>query len=252
MAALEGRVALVTGSGRNIGRSAALALADLGARVAVHGRTDSAAVESVVADIRAHGGTAVPVMGDVSDPAQVAALVAEARTELGPIDILVSNAAVRPHGPFLDLTADDWRQVMATNLDATFHLSQAVIPDMLATGRGAIVAISGLAGWGVHGERVHVAASKAGLVGLVRGLAREFADRNIRVNCIVPSAVDTERRNPEWYPGPAYSNEQRLSRIPMKRQGRPDEVAATIAFLCTDGAGYITGQTVMVNGGAYM
>ena len=252
MRKLEGRVALVTGSGRNIGRAIALALAELGAHVAVHGGTNRQAVEATAEDVEKHGVWALPVVANVADYQEVQRMVAEVRNGLGPVEILVSNAGIRPGSPFLETSMELWREVLAVNLDATFYLCKEVIPDMLAQGRGSIIAIGGSAAFGTSADRAHVAASKAGLMGLIRALAREFADRNIRANCVVPSSIDTERRHPEWYSGPAFSSPEYLKRVPLGRLGQPEEVGALCAFLATDDAAYITRQVMMVNGGAYL
>ena len=252
MRKLEGRVALVTGSGRNIGRAITLALAEQGAKVAVHGRTHPEAVEATAADARKRGIDARPFIADLSDGEAIRTMVADVREQLGPVEVLVSNAGIRPGSAFLEMAVEQWREVMAVNLEAAFHLCQAVIPHMLEVGRGSIVCLSGPAAFGGSPDRAHIAASKAGLIGLTKALAREFADRNIRANCIVPGTIDTEREHPEWYAGSDISSSAHLARVPMGRLGRPEEVAALCAFLATDDAAYITRQVLMVNGGAYL
>ena len=252
MRKLEGRVALVTGSTKNIGRAIALALAELGANVVVHGRSDRQAVEATARELEQHDVRTLSITGDVADYDEVQRMVSEIRGKLGPVEILVSNAAIRPGSPFEDMTPEQWRTVLGVNLDATFHLCKAVVPDMLSVGRGSIITISGPAAYGTSPDRAHVAAAKAGLIGLSKALAREYAHRNVRVNCVVPSSIGTERRHPEWYSGPDFSSAEYLQRIPLGRLGRPEEVAALCAFLATDDAGYITRQVIRVNGGAYV
>jgi len=248
MAALTGKVALVTGAGKNIGRAIALALARDGAAVAVNGRRDHAAVEAVVAEIHAAGGQATALMADVSDPDQARALADRAAAALGGIDILVSNAGLRRQTAYLDISLAEWREIMSVALDGAFFLSQAAIPHMLARGGGAIIAMSGMSNHVGTPNRAHVSASKAGLEGLMRSLAVEFGGHNIRANCIAPGAIDTLRGASAG----VLPNTLTIAGTPLARRGTVDEIAAMVRLLAGPEGAYITGQTIHVNGGVYL
>jgi 3-oxoacyl-[acyl-carrier protein] reductase len=246
MGKLEGKIALVTGSGRNIGRATVLKLAGEGAHVVVNARTNQGEAEAVAREARALGVKALAVIADVGKRADVEAMVARAISEFGRVDILISNAAIRPHKPFTELTVEDWEAVRAVVLDAGLHLARAVIGSMVANSYGRILFITGEGAFVGGAGRAHVSAAKMGLVGLARGLASEFASKNIRVNVVSPGSIDTTRANPEWYQGRPPS----AAGIPLGRQGKVDEIAATCLFLVTDDGGFVTGQTIHVNGGA--
>ncbi len=248
MGALTGKIALVTGAGKNIGRAIALTLARDGATVAVNGRSDAAAVDEVVATIRAAGGSAVGVMGDVSDHEQARGVVGAAVQALGGLDILVSNAGLRRQTPYLDISLAEWREIMSVALDGAFFLSQAAIPHLLRRGGGAIVAMSGMSNHVGTPNRAHVSASKAGLEGLMRSLAVEFGGQNIRANCIAPGAIDTVR-GASAGPLPGTLT---LEGTPLGRRGTVDEIAGTVRLLVGPEGAYITGQTIHVNGGVYL
>ena len=247
MGKLEGKVALVTGSGRNIGRATVLKLAGEGAHVVVNARSNQAEADAVVREAQALGVKAMAVVADVGSRDQMEAMAARALSEFGRVDILINNAAIRPHKPFTELTVEDWEYVRGVVLDGAFYLTRAVIGSMVENGYGRILFFCGEGAFAAAGSgRAAVSAAKMGLVGLARGLASEFAGRNIRVNVVSPGSIDTTRANPEWYgnrpPGAAG--------IPMGRQGKVDEIAATCLFLVSDDGGFITGQTIHVNGGA--
>jgi len=242
---LAGKVAVVTGAGKNIGRAIALSLARDGAKVVVNGRSDAAAIEAVAAEIRAAGGSAEAVLADVSDADAVARLVAQA----GPIDILVCNAGLRRQTPFLEMSLAEWREILSVALDGAFILSRAVLPGMVARGGGSIVALSGISTHVGTPNRAHVSASKAGLEGLMRAIAMEFAPQGIRANCVAPGAVDTTRG------ASAGAMPQGLGRedgIPMRRKATIDEIASVVRMLAGPEGGYVTGQTIHVNGGAFL
>ena len=254
---LEGKVALVTGSGRNIGRAIALAFADEGASVAVNGLQNRANVEEVAKLIEDRGGRAFPVLADVSDPDQVDRMMDEVSAALGPVDVLVSNAAVRPHKPLTEFTNTEWRLVMGVDLDAAFYLSRAVLPHMVEAGAGSIIAISGMAAFGVRKDSAAVAAAKAGIIGLMRGIAFDYGRLGVRANVVAPGSIDTDRYDQHAYAAgqPAVLVPDDLSRrqnIPMARLGTPEEVAAACVFLASDDGGYTTGHTLHVGGGLYM
>ncbi|MEK7880016.1 MAG: SDR family oxidoreductase [candidate division NC10 bacterium] len=247
MGKLEGKVALVTGSGRNIGRATVLKLAGEGANVVVNARANRAEAESVAAEARALGVQALPILADVSNKEQVDSMVSMALAQFGKIDILINNAAIRPQKPFAELTLADWERVRGVVLDGAFYCTRAVIPSMLENQYGRILFFTGDGAFAGTPKRAHVSAAKMGLVGLARSLASEFAPYNIRVNVVSPGSIDTSREHPEWYP-PGRTPD--ASRIPLGRQGTVDEIAATCLFLVSDDGGFITGQALHVNGGA--
>ena len=245
MGKLEGKVALVTGSGRNIGRATVLKLAAEGAHVVVNSRTNQAEADAVAREAQALGVKALAIIADVARKDQVDTMVARALSELGRIDILINNAAIRPHKPFTELTAQDWEEVRGVVLDGALYCTRAVIGSMVKNQYGRILFFTGEGAFVGGSGRAHVSAAKMGLVGMARGLASEFAARNIRVNVVSPGSIDTSRANPEWYQGRPPS----ATGIPLGRQGMVDEIAATCLFLVSDDGGFITGQTIHVNGG---
>ena len=245
---LAGKVALVTGGARNIGRAIALALAEGGAAVLVNARTSGDEAQKTVAAIRAAGGKADLHLADVTDPAAVAAMVAAAVAQFGRLDMLVNNAAIRAETPFAEMKLEDWRRVLATVLDGAFLCAQACLPHLRRAGGGSIVNIGGLtAHQGARG-RAHVVTAKAGLAGMTRALAHDLAPEGITVNCVVPGTIETLRGLPGAPERPAH----RQGPPPVGRRGEPEEVAAAVRFLCGPGARYITGQSLHVNGGGYM
>lgn len=245
---LSGKVALVTGGARNIGRAIASALAAGGAAVMVHARTSRAEAEQTADTIRSAGGRAALHFADVTDAAAVAAMVGATVAQFGRLDLLVNNAAVRAETPFAEMRFDDWRRVLATILDGAFLCTQACLPHLARAGGGAIVNIGGMTAHTGAQDRAHVVAAKAGLVGLTRALARDIASHGITVNCVVPGTIETVRGLPGAPERPAH----RQALPPLGRRGEPDEVAAAVRFLCGPGARYITGQSLHVNGGGYM
>jgi 3-oxoacyl-[acyl-carrier protein] reductase len=243
---LQGKVALVTGAGKNIGRAIALALARDGATLLVNGRGDRAAVESVVKEIEGAGGRAVPAMGDISDPAVAPRLAAEA-ARLGGVDILVSNAGLRRQTSFLDMSFEEWREILSVALDGAFLLGKAFVPQMVAKGQGgAFVAMSGISTHIGTPNRCHVSASKSGLEGLMRALAIELAPHRITCNALSPGAIDTARAASAG-PRPVENRP-----IPLKRFGTVEEIAAMVRLLVGPEGAFITGQTIHVNGGEFL
>ena len=247
MGKLDGKVALITGSGRNIGRATALKLADEGAHIVVNARGNEAEAEAVAREVREKGVKALAVLADVAKKEQVDALAARALSEFGRVDILINNAAIRPHKPFTEVTVQDWEHVRGVVLDGAFYLTQAVIPSMVKNNYGRILFFTGDGAFTGGSGRAHVSAAKMGLVGFARALASEFAPQNIRANVVSPGSIDTRRDNPEWYRG----HTPNAAGIPLGRQGQVDEIAATCLFLVGDDGGFITGQTIHVNGGAH-
>lgn len=242
---LAGKVALITGGALNIGAATSLALAQGGAAVAVNTRKSRDAADRVVAEIRGNGGQAEAFIADIADADAVKRMVAGVIDRFGKIDILVLNASVRRETPFLEMSFDEWRGIMAISLDGSFHLAQACLPSMIAAGGGSIVMLGGSQALSGAARRVHGSVAKHGMVGMTRALAREFADRNVRVNCVSPGRMDTQRA-----PGRTVPSDPRG--IPMGRLGEPREVADVVRFLCGPGASYVTGQLIYANGGLVM
>ena len=243
---LAGKVALVTGSARNIGRAIAHQLADQGADIVVNAVSDADAANAVVKEIEAKGRKAIACMANVTDVAAVNAMVKRAQDELGGVDILVINASSRGQVPFLEMTHKQWRDVIDISLDGAFFCAQACLPLMQEKGWGRIVTIGGIS-WHVGtNTRVHNLVSKAGLAGFTRGLAVEFAGDGITVNCVSPGFIDTVR------PGSAGVRPPLKNNPPIARMGTSDEIASMVRFLCLPESGYTTGQIMHVNGGMYL
>jgi len=243
---LAGKVAFITGASRRIGRATAVGLAREGADLVVNARSSRDEVEAVAEEVRALGRRATVVMGDVTDEAEVARMTDEAAKAFGRIDILINNAAIRRQSPFTEMTFADWRAIHAVVLDGAFLMCRAVLPVMIAGGGGTIVNIGGVTAHIGAINRAHVAAAKAGLVGLTKALAVEFADRNITVNCLAPGKIGGERSKS------AGESPEMPSEIVLGRQGKIEEAAGMIVALCLPPARFMTGQTVHVSGGLYM
>ena len=241
---LEGLVALVTGSGRNIGRATALKFASEGAHVVVNARSNEAEVNAVAEEARGLGVRALPVLANVADRGQVQSMVDSAMAEFGRIDILVSNAAVRPAKPFLELTQEDWEFARGVVLDGAFYCTRSVVPSMVEHRFGRIIYMTGGGAFSGVPDRAHVSAAKMGLVGMARGLATELGPIGIRVNVISPGLIDTTRVIGTVLPGVNTATKN-----PIARKGTVDEIANTCLFLASDDSSYITGQTIHVNGG---
>jgi 3-oxoacyl-[acyl-carrier protein] reductase len=243
---LRGRVALVTGGGRNIGRAIVLALAARGADVVINTRSRVDRAESVAAEARRHGGRALVVAADVADPAAVRAMAQRALGEFGAVDIVVNNAAIRPERPFLEMTDEEWHRVLAVDLHAAFYTARAFLPGMVARRWGRIVNLLGMNALQGYAGRAHVSAAKHGLGGLTRALAREFGPYGITVNAISPGPIATEHDDPAQT---AHIRSQ-LARIPLGRLGEPEDIARLCAFLASDDGAFVSGQIIGVNGAA--
>ena len=246
MVDLTGRVALVTGASRGIGRAIALKLARQGAIVVAAARAQNAA--KTVEEITAAGGKAEVATLDVSDAGAAAAFVANAVEKHGRIDILVNNAGITKDQLLLRMDRAEWDEVIATNLTAAFTLTQAVLKPMIRQRAGRIVCISSVVGQAGNAGQANYAASKAGLIGFAKSIAQEVASRNVTVNVVAPGLIETDmtRLIAE------NAKDQWQAKIPLKRMGTPDDIAWAVCFLASDEAAYITGQVLAVNGGMYM
>ena len=242
---LAGKVALVTGAAKNIGRATALALAAGGAAVAINTRSSKEEAEKVAQEIRAAGGKAEVYVADIADGKQVKAMGEAILAKFGRIDILVLNASVRSEKPFTELTYEEWRLPLGITLDGAFFCAQACLPSMLKNGGGAIVTLGGMQSLAGAKDRINGSVAKHGLVGFTRGLAREFGDRNIRANCIAPGTMNTTRAA-----GRAARPEP--TNIPLKRFGEAEEIASVVRFLAGPSSSFLTGQSIQVNGGQMM
>lgn len=248
--AAEQRTALVTGSSKNIGRTIAKRLAAEDIAVGVTARSDEAGCQETVAEIEEIGGTAAYALGDLGDPDDIAAVVESIREELGPIDVLVNNASIRPLQPTLDVKLDDWETVQRVNLRSMFLLAQRVLPDMIERGGGSIVNIAGITIVTGMPAKTHVVAVKSGIVGLTRGLALEFGRDGVCCNTLVLGMIDTNR-DLENYEGFEAKRNRYESVAALGRTGKPEEVADACEFFVSDRSSFITGQTLHVNGGAF-
>ena len=243
---LSGRVAIVTGAGRNIGHAMALALAAAGATVVVNVRSNKSEADSVVRQIESHGGKAIAAVADVADAEAVEKMVADAALQFGRIDYLINNASLRAERHFEEMTFAEWREVMGVTLDGAFHCAKACLPHLKARGAGAIINVGGLSAHSGSKHLAHVLAAHAGLVGFTRALAHDLAKDGVTVNLFSPGTIDTARKADAAKPAHHLINNTLTG-----KRGAPDDVAAMVRFLCGPGARYVTGQTIHVNGGAY-
>lgn len=245
--AANGRAALVTGAGRNIGRACVLALAADGFNVAINGSSDRAACERVAREAGTLGVKAAVVMGDVGKPEECQRVAGEAIKALGSVDALLNNAALRPNKPFLETSEAEWRRVIAVDLDAAVWLARACLPGMIAKGWGRIVNFTGMNAIHGHAGRTPVSVAKHGVWGLTKALALEFGPKGITTNAISPGPIapDVAEANAS-----AQARQQTLARVPLGRMGTPAEVAAAARLLVSDAGAYINGQMIQVNGGA--
>lgn len=253
---LTGRTAIVTGSGRNIGRAIALALAKDGANVVINGHSNRDALEDVAQQARGLGVEAMVALADVGDHAAVAAMVDDAAKRFGSVDIAISNVSLRLHQPFLDISIGDWQRILNTNLSSAFYLARACLPHMSANRWGRIINISGRDGFSPKHNRAHNVTAKAGVYALAKAIAIEFGPFGITANAVAPGIVDTER-DLAHYPDAASAEAERSfaarkAAMPLRRFGHVDDISAACSFLCSDAGGFMTGQIMHVNGGEFM
>jgi len=249
MLSLAGRVALVTGGSRGIGRAVSVMLARVGAKVAVNYRTNEAAAAETVQAVRAGGGTAVALPGDVSRPEEAGRLVIETEARLGPLDVLVVNHGIWLRAPIETMTPDQWEETLRVNLRGAYAICHHAARVMIPRGRGAIVTIASTAGQRGEPYYAHYAASKGALLAFTKSLAAELAAHGIRVNAVSPVWVLTDMTR-STFTGPAAADA--LAAIPLGRVGTPDEIAGPVVFLASDLASYLYGEVLSVNGGAVM
>jgi 3-oxoacyl-[acyl-carrier protein] reductase len=245
---LAGKVALVTGAVRRIGRAIALRLAQDGAAVIIHARVSEAEGRAVAAEVAGHGVESLLCLAEITDEAAVRAMVEQCGERFGRLDILVNNAAIRGQVPFLGMSLAEWREVTGVILDGAFIVTKACLPLMLQSGEGGrIINIGGATAYTGAVERAHVVTAKAGLGGFTRALAAEFAGRGITVNCVVPGRIGGPRSKTAGAEPPPGVHEPIVGRL-----GTPDDIAEMVRPLWLPTGSYVTGQTIHVNGGLYM
>ena len=245
------RVAVVTGGGSGMGRAICRHLAEQGRKVAVLDINGDTALE-VAKELEGDGFTAAGIQVDVSDRSAVDAALGEVRTSLGRVEIMVTSAGIEGFSEFLDITPEQWDRMVAVNLSGTFHCLQLAVPDMLEAGWGRIVTISSSSAQSGTRRMSHYVATKGGVIALTKALALDLAPHGITVNTIPPGVIDTPMMRRPMESGAMGGLDQILARAPLGRLGTPDDIAVTAAFLCSEEAGYITGQQINVNGGWYV
>jgi 3-oxoacyl-[acyl-carrier protein] reductase len=247
-AELEGRVALVTGASRGIGRATALRLSEIGATVAVNYNASAGSAEEVVSQITAAGGSAAAFAADVADPKAAVGLIAAVVARFDKIDILVNNAGIVRDNIMMRMSLEEWDAVLNTDLRSMFVTAQAALRGMMRNRWGRVINLTSVVALSGNSGQANYAAAKAGVIGLTKSLAREYASRNITANAVAPGFIDTDIVAVI----PDNIKAEMLKQIPLGRVGKPEEVAEAIAFLASERAAYITGQVLSVNGGMYM
>jgi NAD(P)-dependent dehydrogenase (short-subunit alcohol dehydrogenase family) len=255
MQQLQGKVALVAGAGRNNGKAIALAFAREGADLILVARERKAELEAVAAECEKSGVRVLSLLADVSDHGEVERMVQQGLSHFGHVDVLMSVAGRRAHQDFWQISYEEWHKTFAVNLHSTFYLAKALVPSMMQRGQGgSIVALGGMAAVTSQPQRAHVIASKTGLYGLIKALALELGPYGIRANLIALSTIENVRANPEWYPEKKDGQypEAEIASIPLKRLGKPQEVANVAVFLASEQSSYVTGDRILCMGGKYM
>jgi len=247
---LAGRTALVTGSGRNLGRGIALGFARAGANVVLNGRHDLQALEAVAEEARGFGVRAACILADVSDAAQVQRMVDEAIATFGSVDISVQNVGLRPRQSFLEISVEDWHRVLETSLSSAFYLARAVLPSMREKRWGRIIHISGRDGFFAYANRAHNITAKAGLHALAKAIAVEFGEFNITANTVAPGKMDT-LRDERHYPNYKALWAKAVETMPLRRLGTAEDAAQVCLFLASPDS-WVTGQLIHLNGGESM
>ena len=252
---LKNKTALISGASRNIGKAIALTFSREGADIIVVANKSGDELKQTAKECEALGVRAVPLQADVSNSTQVNRMVQQGLDHFGKIDILVSAAGIRPNRPFWEVSDEEWHQVLAVNLYATFYLARALAPGMMKRKSGNIIALGGMSTLTAGTNRAAVGASKTGLHGLIRSLALELGPYGVRANLVLPGLIDTTRLNPEWYPEgeadlmrPGQGGES----TPLGRKGTPQDVANAALYLASDESSYVTGDRIICAGGYYM
>jgi len=251
MKKLEGKTAIITGSNQNIGQAIAELFAKEGANVVINGSRKKYKVDAVVEGIKAAGGSAIGIMADVSDPKQVKHMVAETETAFGPVDIAVSNVAVRQKYSFEEITVEDWQNILNTNLNSAFYLDQCVLPKMRKKGWGRIIHISGYDGFFGHiPDRAANVTAKAGMHALAKAIAREYGKYNVTSNTIALGVIHTIRADKQHFTQELVDRAK--ANIALNDFGQPVDVAETCLYLAGESGRFVTGQAIHVNGGEFM
>ena len=260
---LKGKTALITGSGRSLGKACALRLAQEGANIVVNSRGTPEEAEAAAAEVRSLGVDSIAIVADVTDPEQVEGMRRQVADRYGAVDILVNNVGVSPYVPMLEMEPDDWHQIMDINLHSLFYVTRAFLKPMVDKGWGRIVNIAGHVAFMQRTRGVHTAASTAGKISFTRALATEVAPYGVTVNYICPGSMATPPRTkyyrdqkasgvPPWMASPDMDADRFLREtVPMGRAGTPEELANVVAFLASDDSSYMTGQGFLVNGGMF-
>jgi 3-oxoacyl-[acyl-carrier protein] reductase len=254
MGHLEGKVALVAGAGRNNGKAIALAFAREGADLILVARERKQQLDEVADECEKSGSKVITLLADLSEYEQVNTVVQRGNEKFGRIDVLMCCTGRRAHQDFWQISYEEWHKTFAVNLHSAFYLARAVVPGMMERKSGSVVALGGMASVTSQPQRAHVIASKTGLYGLIKALALELGPYNVRANLIALSLIENVRANPEWYPeraGGSYPASE-VADIPLRRMGKPQEVANVAVFLASDQSSYVTGDRIICAGGKYM
>lgn len=254
MGQLDGKVAFVAGAGRNNGKAIALAFAREGADVVLIAREKKVELESVAHECEKLGARVLPLLCDLAEHTEVERVTRQALDHFGRVDVLTCVAGRRAHQDFWQVSLEEWHKTFAVNLHSAFYLARALAPSMMERRGGSIIALGGLASLTAQPQRAHVVASKMGLMGLIKALAYELGPYNVRANLIALSMIENVRANPEWYPEKKNGQypEEEIASVPLRRIGKPQEVANVAVFLASDLSSYVTGDRIVCSGGKWM